>query len=103
MEIYKLKVKEVKSTFILVENEYQKTGIIHISQISNGFERDLNNKFKVNMVVYGVEISKGKEEKEYSLKIGHNKNLNSKGLENGGGFLALQKFLNKKGENNDNK
>lgn len=90
MEIRKLKVVSSSKSFVVVEYK-NKIGSIHISEVSNGYVKDLQELFKKDDIVYGILLNE--EKKLYSLKRGHS--LYKKAIESGGGFFALQKYIEK--------
>ena len=57
--------------FVKADNDY--TGLIHISEIDNGFVKDINNYVHIGEVIYANVIKVDEEKKHLSLSI---KNMN---------------------------
>ena len=53
--------------FATLDDEYN--GLIHISEISYGFVRDINNFFKVGDYIYAEVIEVNQEDKQLKLSI----------------------------------
>lgn len=101
MKIYKLKIIDIKKYYLLVQNNHNEIGYIHISNISYQYINNINDICSVGDVLYAREIGIHKNKKSYSLKPGLI-NEKIKFNETGGGFLALEYLLKKLEVNNGN-
>lgn len=85
----------VYGVFVSLMDDY--TGMVHISEVSNKFIRDLNSKFKIGDIinVKVMEIDENKSQVKLSIKqIDYNVEPTlSKIPENGQGFKLLEENL----------
>jgi len=85
----------VYGVFVSLMDDY--TGMVHISEVSNKFIRDLNSKFKIGDIinVKVMEIDEDKSQVKLSIKqIDYNVEPTlSKIPENGEGFKPLEENL----------
>jgi len=82
--------------FVLIDNKYD--GLIHISEISSGYVRNINDYIKIKDKIYAQVVDIDKENNKYKLSI---KNIdyrndgrvinNDDGFSNG--FLPLKEHL----------
>lgn len=81
--------------FVSLEDDY--TGLVHISEVSNKYIRDLNNMFNIGDIINVkiLEIDEDKSHVKLSIKkIDYRVEQSlSKIPENGKGFGLLEKFL----------
>ena len=103
MNIYKVG-KIVKGTvtgienygaFVSLENDY--TGLIHISEISNDFVKDINDFLQVGEIIYTqiLEVDEINHHLKLSIKnINYKSTSKSKIKESRLGFLPLKNHLN---------
>ena len=74
--------------FVNIDNEY--TGLIHISEISDYFVKNINDYVSLNQTIKARIIDVDPENKHLKLSI---KNLANNNLDNKKGFNSLQKKL----------
>ena len=74
-DIVKGKVTGIKPYGAFVKFEDESTGLIHISEISNGFVKDINNFVKLNEMLEVKVIDVDEENNQYRLSL---KALNDK-------------------------
>lgn len=80
--------------FVLVENGY--TGLIHISEISDKFVRNVFDYVKLDEEIVFKVIDIDNENKKYKLSIKNfNYRIDDKSLENDNGFGLLKEMLPK--------
>ncbi|MGL5020523.1 MAG: hypothetical protein ACRC5R_00650 [Mycoplasmatales bacterium] len=94
-KIEKLKIHKINQNNVIVENNLNQKGIIHIADISNSFIVSLENEFNIGDIVYGYLTKTDDFRRFYSLKIGHNNPKKSQYTESGGGILGIYFLLNK--------
>ena len=96
-DIIKVTVTGIQNygAFVMIDDKYD--GLIHISEISKDYVRDINDYVKVNDIVYAEVIDYDDESKKYKLSI---KNINYKdgsriedNNANNEGFLPLKEHL----------
>lgn len=98
-DIVKVRVTGIERYGIFVSVDSFYTGLIHISEISSSFVKDINDYVKDNEEIYAQILDINKESKQMRLSI---KNINYKTIINRGtmeetrsGFLPLKKELPK--------
>lgn len=99
-KIEKLKIIKVNSNNLIVENNENNKGIIHINEISNSYIADLESLYDVGLTVYAVLLKKEGFRRFYSLKRGHS-STNKFVKETGGGCLGLIYLIDKSEIKND--
>ncbi|MEG2457388.1 MAG: S1 RNA-binding domain-containing protein [Bacilli bacterium] len=81
--------------FVSLEDDY--TGLVHISEVSDGFVKDLNDNFKIGDIinVKVLDIDEDKSHVKLSIKkvIFKVKNFYTKLVEEGEGFKPLEEKL----------
>jgi len=91
-KIMKGKITGIEPYGIFVELNNKKTGLIHISQISNNFVKNINDYVEINEEIYVKVIGEESENhlnlsiKEIDYKFGENKKFIK---EEGEGFIPL--------------
>lgn len=82
--------------FVHLDNDYN--GLIHISEISEGFVRDIHSYVSLNEIIYCrvLEINEDEKQVKLSIKdINYKENLVNDGVEETRlGFLPLKEHLN---------
>ena len=98
-DIVKVRVTGIERYGIFVSVDSFYTGLIHISEISSSFVKDINDYVKDNEEIYAQILDINKESKQMRLSI---KNINYKTIINRGtmeetrsGFLPLKEELPK--------
>lgn len=93
--IEKLKIIKINQNNIIVENNLNQKGIIHIADVSYSFIHDLNTVFNVGDITYGYLTKTDDFRRFYSLKVGHLEKNKKVYTEIGGGVLGIYFLLNK--------
>ena len=87
---------EKYGAFVSIDNEY--TGLIHISEVSNDFVKDISSFMEVGEIIYCQILEVDEENKHLKLSIkniNYKSNNQSKIKESRLGFLPLKNNLNK--------
>ena len=87
---------EKYGAFVSVDDEY--TGLIHISEVSNDFVKDINSFMEVGEMIYCQILEVDEENKHLKLSIkniNYKSNSQSKIKESRLGFLPLKNELDK--------
>lgn len=87
---------EKYGAFVNIDGEY--TGLIHISEVSNDFVKDIHDFLEIGEIIYCqiLEVSEEEEKLKLSIKnINYKSNTKSKVKESRLGFLPLKNHLNK--------
>ena len=87
---------EKYGAFVSIDNEY--AGLIHISEISNDFVKDISDFLSIGELVYCqiLEVDENNAQLKLSIKnINYKSTNNSKVKESRLGFLPLKNHLNK--------
>ena len=80
---------EKYGAFVNIDGIY--SGLIHISEISNGFVKDINDFLQIGEIIYTQILDVDEENNRLKLSI---KNINCKVKESRLGFLPLKNHLN---------
>ena len=87
---------EKYGAFISIDGKY--SGLIHISEVSNDFVKDIHDFLEIGEIVYCqiLEVDEKEEKLKLSIKnINYKSNTKSKVKESRLGFLPLKNNLNK--------
>lgn len=87
---------EKYGAFVSLDNDY--TGLIHISEVSNDFVKDIHDFLEVGEIIYCqiLEVDEANEKLKLSIKnINYKSITKSKVKESRLGFLPLKNHLNK--------
>lgn len=95
--IIKCQVTGIEKYGIFVKVDENYSGLIHISEISLGFVRNVEDYVTVGNVIYAKVLEVDEENLKIKLSIkglDYKHNSNSGSLEQGEGFLPLKEHLN---------
>lgn len=96
-QIIKCRVTGIEKYGIFVSIDKHFNGLIHISEVSTDFVRNINDYVKVDDVIYAKIISVDKEENKMKLSIKDidykNMGKEKKNLESVNGFIPLKEAL----------
>ena len=95
-DIIKCRVSGIENYGIFVQVDESTSGLIHISEVSNDFVKDVNNYVKLDEIIYCQVLDVNENNSQLKLSI---KNINYKSTTDGGiqesrlGFLPLKNEL----------
>lgn len=94
-DIIKCMVVAIESYGFFVTTEYGFSGLVHISEISNGYVKDINNFVTIGDTIYCqiIEVIEEDHQVKLSIKNINYKSVNSKDNKYNSGFLSLKKML----------
>ncbi len=94
-DIIKCMVTAIESYGFFVSTECWYSGLVHISEIANGYVKDVSTFVKLGDVIYCqiIEVDEKTSHLKLSIKNINYKTNKTKDMENNQGFLNLQKML----------
>ena len=97
-DIIKCRVSGIENYGIFVQVDDSTSGLIHISEVSNDFVKDVNSYVELDEIIYCevLDVNENNSQLKLSIKNINYKSTNDSGIEESRlGFLPLKKALPK--------
>ena len=97
-DIIKCRVSGIENYGIFVQVDDSTSGLIHISEVSNDFVKDVNNYVELDEIIYCqvLDVNENNSQLKLSIKNINYKSTNDSGIEESRlGFLPLKEALPK--------